>query len=112
MFRFHKCLEAGQIRTPEAAIVFEPGIYGAKRFGIELIDAVAAFAMFKNQMRAAQKTEMLRYGRPGNRKGLGDMARRLTAATKQIENGAAGGIGEGLERSFGGMCNRSVPHNA
>ncbi|MGA8431906.1 MAG: hypothetical protein WB729_18925 [Candidatus Sulfotelmatobacter sp.] len=93
MFRFYERLEAGQIGTPEAAIVFEPGIYSAKRFGVELIDAVAAFAVFENQLRAAQKTEMLRDSWTRNRKSLGNMPSRLTATAKQVENGAPCGIG-------------------
>jgi hypothetical protein len=42
----------------------------------------------------------------------GDLAGRLSSLPQQVEDGAPGGIGKGMEGSLGRICNRSVPHNA
>jgi hypothetical protein len=56
---FDKGLQVGQAGAPEAAVLLNPGVDGAERFGIELINAVAAFAMFADQVSAAQKAQVL-----------------------------------------------------
>ena len=55
---------------------------------------------------------MLRDGGTGNGESSGDFSGGLAAPAQEIEDGAAGGVGEGLEGGFGGICNRSVTHNA
>ena len=102
VFGFDKCFQVGQVDAPEAAVLFEPGVDGAERFGIELVDAVAAFAMFADQVGAAQQAQVLGDRGTGNRESSGDFSGGLAAAAKQIEDGAAGGIGQGLEGGFGG----------
>src|ERR1700685_50317 len=112
VFGFYKGFEAGQIRAPETAVVFEPGVNRAQRLWVELVDAVAAFAMLLHQMRPAQQAKMLGDCWAGNGKGLRNVSGGLAAAAQQIEDGAAGGIGECLKGGFRRICNRSVPHNA
>ena len=56
VFGFYEVLEAGQIRAPEAPILLEPGVDGAKRLGVEVIDAVPSFAVLADKMRASQQT--------------------------------------------------------
>ena len=73
---------------------------------------MAAFLSLLDQMRAPQQAEMLRDCRTGNRKCAGDLAGGLTPAAKQLEDGAPRGIGESLKSCFGGICNRTVTHNA
>ena len=90
----------------------EPGIDGAKRFGIELVNAVAAFPVLPHQVGTAQQAQMLGNGGTGNGESLGDFPGRLAAAAQKIENGAAGWIGERLECCLGRICNRTVTHNA
>jgi hypothetical protein len=72
--------------------------------------------MFADQVGAAQETQMLGDGRPGDGKGSGDLSRGLAAAAEEVEHGAARRIGEGLERGLGGsgrgICNRTVTHDA
>ena len=51
---FDKCFQIAQVYFPESAVLIEPGVYGAQRLGIKLIDAVAAFAMLPHQVGAAQ----------------------------------------------------------
>jgi hypothetical protein len=84
-----------------------------------MVNTIAAFAVLAYQMSAAQQAQVLGNGRARNRESFRDLACRLTAASKQIEDGAAGGIGESLKRGFGrllcrlsGIGNRSVTHNA
>ena len=96
---------------PELAVLIEPGVDGAQRFGIELVDAMAAFAMFMDQVSAAQEAKMFRDGGAGNREGSGDGSGGLAAAAQQIKDGAAGRVGQRLEGGFRGICNRTVPHN-
>ena len=51
---FHKCFQVVQACGPEDAVLLDPRVDGAERFGIELVDAVAPFAMLADQMSAAQ----------------------------------------------------------
>jgi hypothetical protein len=112
MFGFDELFQARQVRAPEAAVLVEPGVHGAQGFGIELVDAVAAFAVFLHQVGAAQEAEVFGDGGTRNREGPGDFSGGLAAPAQEIEDGAAGGIGQGLESSLGGICNRTVTHNA
>ena len=112
VFGFDELFQAGQTDAPEAAVVVEPVVYGAERFGIELVDAVAAFAMLVHEVGAAQQAKMFRDRGTGDGESSGDFSGGLAAPAKEIEDGAAGRIGQGLEGGFGGICNRTVTHNA
>jgi hypothetical protein len=72
--------------------------------------------MLLHQVSAAQQAQMFGDGRAGDGKSLGDFSRGLAASAQKIEDGAACGIGKSLEggfhRSQGGICNRTVTHNA
>jgi len=112
MLGFDECLQVVEAGGPEDAVLLNPGIDGAERFGIEVVDAMTSFAVLADQVRAPQKAEMLRNGRTRHREGAGDLSCGLAAAAKQIEDGTAGGIGKGLKSGFrGGTGNRSVTHN-
>jgi hypothetical protein len=52
-------LRGGKVHAPEVAVLVEPGVDSAQRLGIELVNAVAAFAVFVHEMRAAEEAEML-----------------------------------------------------
>lgn len=119
VFGFYESFQAGEAGVPEAAILFQPGIYGTERLRIELVNAKAAFAVLANQVRAAEKAQVAGDGRAGDGKGAGDLSGRLAAAAQEVENGAASGIGQGLEGGLGGywpcgseprICNRMVTH--
>jgi hypothetical protein len=112
VFRFYESLQVREIEIPESAVLIEPGIDGAERFGIELIDAVTALALLSNQMRATEQSQVLGDGWAGDGKGLGNVSGGLASPAQKVEDGAAGGIGERLERGLGRICNRTVPHNA
>jgi hypothetical protein len=92
--------------------LIEPGIHSTKWLGIELIDAVATFAVFANQVRAAKEAKVLGNRRTRDGESPSDFTRRLAAAAEQIEDSAAGGVGECLESGFGRICNRTVSHDA
>jgi hypothetical protein len=77
-----------------------------------LVDAVTAFAVFADQVGAAQQAQMFGNGGAGDWEGFGDVSSGLAAAPEQVEDGAACGIGERLEGDFRGICNRTVPHYA
>src|SRR3981081_1657558 len=82
MFGFHKRFQAGQVCAPEAAVLLDPGIDGKKRFGIQLVNAVASFTMLANQVRAAQQPKMLRYRGTGSWKGSCGLARVLAPSRR------------------------------
>jgi hypothetical protein len=109
---FDERFQVGQVHFPKSTVLIDPRIDGAERIGIELIDAVTAFAVFSYQVCAAEKTKVFRDGGTGDEESLGDFSGGLAATAQQIEDGATGGIGKGLESGFGGMCNRTVSHNA
>ena len=111
MFGFDELFQAGEIDVPEVAVLVEPVIYGAERFGIELVDAVAALAVLAHEVRAAQQAQVFGNRRTGDGKGAGDFSGRLAAPPQKVEDGTPSGIGQSLERSFGGICNRTVTHN-
>ena len=69
VFSFHKRFQIAEAGRPEAAVLLEPGIHGFQRFGVELVKTVAAFAMFVDQVRATQQTQMFRNRRPGDGEG-------------------------------------------
>src|SRR5258708_40060441 len=100
MFSFDKRLQIRQADAPEAAILLEPGIDSAERLGIELVDAVAAFAVLPHQMSSSQQAQVFRDRRAGNRKRSGNLPRRPAAPPQQVQNPAAGGISEGTGRRF------------
>ncbi len=79
VFGFDELFQAGQTDAPEAAVLVKPGVYGAERFGIELVDAVAAFAMFLHEVGAAQQAQVLRDGGTGNWEGPRDFPGGLAA---------------------------------
>lgn len=115
VFSFDECFQIVETGSPEDAVLLDPGIDGTERFRIELVDTMAAFAMFTHQMCAPQEAEVLRDCGTRDRKGAGNLPGWLAAATEKIKYGAAGGIGQGLEGDFRvcsrGTCNRSVTHN-
>jgi hypothetical protein len=54
----NEALEARQVRFPESAVLIEPGINGAKRLGVELVNAMAALAVFTYQVGATKQFQM------------------------------------------------------
>jgi len=111
-WRLEEGLEAGEFARPENAVIVEPLVNGAKRLGVETVIAVAADAMFLDEARAAEQAEMFGDSRARDGEGAGDLAGGLLAAAEQVEDGAAGGVGEGAEDGVGGMRNGKVSHNA
>jgi hypothetical protein len=118
---FHKSFQIGKAGAPEDAVLLDPGIDCAQGIGIELVDAVTAFAVLADQVGAAQEAKVLGNGWTGDGKSLRDLSGGLSAAAEKIENSAAGRIGESLKSGFGvlplgvpsrGICNRAVTHNA
>ena len=116
VFGFYKGFEVGQARAPETAVVLQPGVDGAQRFRIELVNAVASFAMLADQVRAPQQAQVLGNRGTGHRKSPGNVSSRLATSPQHVEDGAARGIGERLESRLRvpdrRICNRTVPHNA
>jgi hypothetical protein len=113
---FYERFQVVQARGPEHAVLLNPGINGAERLRIELIDTMATFPMLAHEMSPPQQTQMLRDGWAGNRKRAGDLSCGLRATAQEIEDGAAGGIGESLESGLVGpgrrIRNRTVTHDA
>jgi hypothetical protein len=113
---FDEILQVREAGAPEGSVLLDPVVDGAERFGIEFVDAVATLAMFADQVGAAEEAQVLGDGGAGDGKGSGDLSGGLAAAAKEVEDGTASGIGQGMEGGFlgwgGGICNRTVTHNA
>src|ERR1700689_5473850 len=101
--RFDERFQVVETGGPEVAVLADPGVDGAQGLRIKLVDTVAAFAVFANQVRAAQQAQVLGNGGTRDRESVGDLPRRLAAAAEEVEDGAARGIGQGLERGLGGL---------
>jgi len=80
--------------------VFQPGIDCLEWLGIELVHPVASAAVLYYQTRISQLAQVLGNGRAGHRKGFCDATGGLFPLTEQIENGAAGGIGQRVKCGF------------
>ncbi len=115
MFGFHEGFQAVQTGGPENSILLNPGVDRAQRLRVELVNAIAPFAMFTNQVSPAKQAQVFGNCGTGDRECIGDLSGGLAAAAEKIENGATRGIGQSLEGSFldcrGVICNRSVTHN-
>jgi len=109
---FDKSFQVGEVHLPESTVLLEPGVDGAERLGIESIDTVAAFAVLPDQVSPPQQAQVFGNGGTRDGKRLSDFSSGLAAPAEEIEDGAAGGIGEGLKGCFGRICNRKVTHNA
>jgi hypothetical protein len=101
MFGFDESLQVVEACRPEGAVLADPGVDCSQGFGIELVDPMTSFAVFADQVRAAQQAEVFGNGGARNRESGGDLSSGLAAPAEQVEDGAARGIGQGLERGFG-----------
>lgn len=81
MLCFDKCFQAGQVRTPESAIGFQPSVYCFQWLRIQAINAVSAFATLLHQMRPAQQSQVFGDCRPRDRKSPSDTPSRLATLT-------------------------------
>src|SRR5579863_4572572 len=116
MFGFDEGFQVVQACSPEDSVLLDPGIDGAQRFRIELVDAMAPFAVLADEVGAAKQAQVLGYCGAGDRERSGDLAGRLAATPEEIKNGAACRIRQCLEGGFlvasCRICNRLVTHNA
>src|SRR5262249_4176577 len=86
-----------QVDCPEPPVSLQPTVQFAQGLGIEPIYAIAAFALFLHQMRLVQNTQVFRDGWPAYLEAAGDLVNGEPAIAQPIEDGAAGGIGDGLK---------------
>lgn len=111
MFGFDEGFERREIGLPEGAVVAQPGVHGFERGWIQLVDAMAAFAVLVDEARAAKKAKMFGDSRARDGEGTGDGSGGKITAAEEIEDSAAGGVGKGAEGGFA-ICNRTVTHHA
>src|SRR5580704_7629520 len=86
---FLECIE--RIR-PE---LIEPATQGAEPIGIDPIDAPGALRAIDDEAGLLQRLEVLRDGWTADRETCRDHSDRRGARTQRLEDGAAGGIGQG-----------------
>jgi len=95
--------------------LFNPGVDCAQRLGIEVVNAIASFAVFANKVSSAKETQVFRNCWTRNWKCIRDLSGGLAAPAEKIEYGATRRIRECLKGSFLDswtlICNRSVTHN-
>lgn len=104
-------LEARELGVPERAVVFQPAVDFAQRLRIEIVETMSSGAVFADQAGLTKEAKMLGDGRPGNREGAGDLTGGSAALTQEVQDGAAGGIGESAEDRVARMRSRMVSHN-
>jgi hypothetical protein len=80
VFGFGERFQIAEIHLPEAAVLIEPEIESTQGFGIEAVNAMAAFAPLAHEMGAAEQSQVPGNGWTGNRKSLRDGAGRLAAS--------------------------------
>jgi hypothetical protein len=107
---FHEGFERCEIRLPERTVMAQPGVHSFERGGIQLVDAMAAFAVFVDEACAAEEAKVLGDSWAGDREGSGNGSGGKIAAAEKVEDGAASRIGESAESGFR-ICNRTVTHN-
>ena len=98
VFGFDERFQVVETRCPEHAVLLDPGVDGAQRLWIQLINPVTPLPMFSDQVRAAKQAQVFRDGRPRDGERAGDLTGRLASPAQEIEDGAPGGIGQSLER--------------
>ena len=83
---------------PRAPVRGEPGVHLGERFEAQFVDAALRLHAGPDEPGVAQYPQVL--GRPGLRepKGLDEFAHRARALQKQVQDAAAGGLGEDGER--------------
>lgn len=101
--RLEEGFKVSELAGPEETVLVEPVVNGAKWLGIEMVVAMAADAVFANEASTAEKAKMLGDGRAGDGEGACDLSGGLVAKAKEVEYGAAGGVGKSAEDGVGGM---------
>ena len=92
-------LETEQVQGPEPPVVFEPAIQIAQRFGVQPVDAVAAFPNFGDELGGVQHAKVLGDGGTADVEASGDFVDGLSTVTQAVQNGAASGVGDGVKNS-------------
>lgn len=98
-------LEAREFGVPEHAVVLQPVIDLAQRLRIEIIETMASFAVFADEVGLAKEAKVLRNGRPGDGEDARDLTRGLAAVAQEVEDGAtcyALGLSTGKRNPVGG----------
>jgi len=83
----------------------------AERLRVEAIETVAADAMFADKAGTAEQAQVFRDGGSGNGKRASNPSGGLVALAEEVEDGAAGGVGEGAEDGVSRMGHGTVSHN-
>jgi hypothetical protein len=77
---FDECFQVVEVCGPEDTVLVEPGVHGTEGLGVELVDAIAPFAVLTDKVSAAQEAKMLGNGRAREREGAGNLSGVLAAA--------------------------------
>ena len=91
--------ETEQVQGPKPPVVFQPAIQIAQRFGVQPVDAIAAFTDFGDELRGVQYAKVFGDGGTADVEASGDLVDGLSAVTQAVQNGAARGVGDGVKNS-------------
>ena len=104
LLHLYICLQVAEACRPEQAVTLKPAIDLHQRLRVESIDAAAAFPPLRIQIRLPKQPQMLRDGRPANRrKPPGQLAGRSLTLAKTVQNRPAGRIGHGSVKTDVGI---------
>lgn len=84
---------------PLAAALVQPALKGLERFRFDPAGSHAALFLRSDELAIFQKLHVLHDGGEGHVQWCCDLADGFRACSQLLDNGAPGGIGEGLENS-------------
>jgi len=111
VFGFDEILEIRKRGAPELAVLLDPGIDSTQRLRIEVVNAIAAFAVLAHEVCPTEQAQMFRDGWARYGKRLGNFAGRLATVPEQVEDSSPGGVGQSLKRGFVGFARRTRRRN-
>jgi hypothetical protein len=109
---FDKLLQAAQARLPKHSVSAKPGIDRFQRAGVQFVDAEAPLPTLSHQARTPQQPQVFRDGGTRNREGSRYLTGRPASVAEEIQDGAAGRIGQRAKGCLLRIRNHTVTHNA
>ena len=82
---------------PLQAALVQPALEGFQRFRPDLAGAHPALFLRGTELASLEQLDMLNDGGEGHAERPGDLAHRLGAGSQLLDDGAAGGVREGVE---------------
>jgi hypothetical protein len=96
--RIEVSLEGVEVTVPQLAVGFEPGIEGFERACLEVVNALLSRDAAGDETRLAQDLKVFGDAGLSDTQAVDEVADAAVGMTELVEDGAAGGLGEGGKR--------------